>query len=149
MAATSPNPFPFPPKRVYWGAKIPRRVIRRYAEAIAAEFHPDKIILFGSHAYGVPHEDSDVDLLVVMPARNKHDQAVRIQYRLTAPFALDLIVRTPDEIQGRLAEGESFLTTILSQGKVLYEKKHARVGQEGREGLRTRGARQSKRSSRS
>ena len=78
------------------------RLIRRYARAIAKEFHPDKIILFGSHACGTPHEDSDVDLLVVMPARNQHDQAVRILWRL--------------------AEGESFLTTIVSQGKVLYEK---------------------------
>jgi predicted nucleotidyltransferase len=57
------------------------RVIRRYARSIAEEFHPDKIILFGSHAYGTPHEDSDMDLLVVMPARNQHDQAVRIRWR--------------------------------------------------------------------
>lgn len=47
------------------------RVIRRYTRAIAAEFSPDKIILFGSYAYGTPHEDSDVDILVVMPARNQ------------------------------------------------------------------------------
>jgi predicted nucleotidyltransferase len=112
------------------------RVIRRYARAVANEFQPDKIILFGSYAYGTPHEDSDVDLLVVMPARNQHDQAVRIRWRLAAPFPLDLIVRTPKQMVWRLAEGESFLTTIVSQGKVLYEKEHARVGQEGRAGLR-------------
>jgi predicted nucleotidyltransferase len=51
------------------------RVIRRYARAIADEFQPDKIILFGSYAYGTPHEGSDVDLLVIMPARNQHDRA--------------------------------------------------------------------------
>jgi predicted nucleotidyltransferase len=79
MAKTASSPFPFPPKRVYLGARIPKGLIRRYANAIAAEFHPDKIILFGSNAYGTPHEASDVDLLVVMPAHNPHDQAVRIR----------------------------------------------------------------------
>lgn len=89
---------------------------------IAEEFHPDKIILFGSYAYGTPHEDSDVDLLVVMPARNQHDQAVRIRWRLAAPFPVDLLVRTPYQMNWRLKEGESFTTTIVTKGKVLYEK---------------------------
>jgi uncharacterized protein len=110
------------------------RVIRRYARAIAEEFLPDKIILFGSHAYGSPHEDSDVDLLVVKPARNQHDQAVRIRWRLAAPFPVDLIVRTPKEMAWRLAEGESFLTTIVWRGTVLYEEDHVEVGQDSRKG---------------
>jgi len=113
------------------------RVIQRYARAIADEFHPDRIILFGSYAYGTPNEDSDVDLLVVMPARNQHDQAVRIHWRLAAPFPLDLIVRTPKEMAWRLEEGESFLTTIVSQGKVLYEKDDQGVGQKSRGRLQT------------
>src|ERR1043165_2297252 len=112
MAKASPSPFPFPPKRLYYGANIPMRMIRRYARAVAEEFHPDKIILFGSYAYGTPHEESDVDLFVVMACRNEHDQSVRIRWRLAAPFPVDLIVRTPKEMAWRLAEGESFLTTI-------------------------------------
>src|SRR5437763_11045143 len=117
MVRTQQSPFPFPPKRVYGGANIPRRLIHRYARAIAEEFRPDKIILFGSYAYGTPHEDSDVDLLVVMPARNQHDQAVRILWRLAAPFPVDLIIRTPKQMTWRLEEGEAFLTTIVSKGK--------------------------------
>jgi predicted nucleotidyltransferase len=128
MAKKPPSPFPFPPKRVYWGADIPMRLIRRYARAIADEFHPDKIILFGSYAYGTPNEDSDVDLLVVMPCADQHAQAVRILYRLSAPFPLDLIVRTPYQMKWRLEEGESFTTTIVTQGKILYEKKRATRG---------------------
>src|SRR5438132_9895701 len=120
MARTQLSPFPFPPRRVYRGAGIPKRVIQRYARAIAEEFHPDKIILFGSYAYGTPHENSDVDLLVVMPARNQHDQAVRIRWRLAAPFPVDLIVRTPKQLSRRLKDGESFLTTIVTRGRVLY-----------------------------
>src|SRR5437763_14878492 len=144
MVKTPLSPFPFPPKRLYWGANIPMRVIRRYARAIAEEFKPDKIILFGSYAYGTPHEDSDVDLLVVMPTCNQHDQAIRILWRLAAPFPLDLIVRTPKEMKWRLEEGESFTTTIVSQGKILYEKGDARVGHESRAGLGARQRRHSK-----
>jgi predicted nucleotidyltransferase len=118
-------------------------VIRRYARAIAEEFQPDKIILFGSYAYGKPHKDSDVDLLVVMPARNPHDQAVRIRWRLAAPFPLDLMVRTPR----RLHDGDLFLTQVVSKGKILYEKGDQGMGQEGRTGLRTRKPRQSKQGS--
>ena len=54
--------------RWYHGADIPMRVIRRYVRAVAKRFDPDKIILFGSYAYGTPHEDSDVDILVIIPA---------------------------------------------------------------------------------
>jgi HEPN domain-containing protein len=57
-----------------------------------------------------------------MPARNPHSQAVRIRWRLSAPVPLDLLVRTPYQMAWRLREGESFTTTVVSQGKVLYEK---------------------------
>src|SRR6516164_2210027 len=116
------------PARWYRGADIPLRVIRRYARAIAERFHPDKIILFGSYAYGTPHEDSDVDLLVIKPTWNQISQAVQIRWALAAPFPMDLIVRTPKNMKWRLEEGESFLTEIVSKGKVLYEKGDARVG---------------------
>jgi predicted nucleotidyltransferase len=62
---------PAAPPECYWGADVPMRVIRRFARQVAERFQPDKIILFGSYAYGTPHEDSDVDILVVMPARNQ------------------------------------------------------------------------------
>lgn len=122
--------------RVYRSPNIPMAVIRGYARQIAERFRPDKIILFGSHAYGQPHEDSDVDLLVIMPARNQLDQSFKIRWQLPAPFAMDLIVRTPKEMKWRLEEGESFLTVITSKGKVLYEKNHRRMGAKGRSRLR-------------
>jgi predicted nucleotidyltransferase len=141
--AKAPTPFPFPPKRYYTGADIPLRVIRRYARAIAARFHPDKIILFGSHAYGTPRADSDVDLLVIMPAWNQHSKAVQIRLALAAPFPMDLLVRTPKAVKWRTEEGESFLTEILSKGKVLYEKDHPRMGTKGRGRSRRRQAKPS------
>ncbi len=106
--------------------------IRRHARQIAERFQPDKIILFGSYAYGQPHEDSDVDLLVIMPARNQLDQAFKIRWQVPAPFAMDLIVRTPKEMKWRLEEGESFLTEIMSKGKILYEKDDRRMGKQSR-----------------
>src|SRR5437660_10090173 len=113
------------PARWYRGADVPMRVIRRFARQVAERFHPDKIILFGSYAYSTPHADSDVDILVIMPARNQLDQAVRISLEIDPPFPLDIIVRTPHNMQWRLAEGESFLREITTKGKVLYEKDHA------------------------
>src|SRR5260370_31955680 len=83
------------PARWYRGADVPRRVIRQFARQVAERFHPDKIILFGSYAYGTPHADSDVDILVVMPARNQLDQAVKIELACDPPFPLDIILPTP------------------------------------------------------
>jgi predicted nucleotidyltransferase len=106
----------------YWGADVPMSAIRRFAREVGERFHPDKIILFGSHAYGRPNADSDVDILVIMPARNQLDQAYKICCAVPAPFPMDLIVRTPKNLEWRLREGESFHTEIISKGKVLYEK---------------------------
>src|SRR5438876_12010130 len=116
--------------RYYCGADVPMRVIRAYARQVAEQFKPDKIILFGSYAYGTPNEDSDVDILVIMPTRNQHDQAFKIRLAVEAPFPMDLIVRKPKEIKWRLEEGESFTTEIVTRGKVLYEKDDQRVGEE-------------------
>ena len=109
-------------KRWYRGAEVPRSLIRRFARAVAHQFRPDKITLFGSHAYGRPHADSDVDLMVVMPTRNELDQALRIRLAVDCRFPLDLPVRTPRNLAWRLAEGDSFLREVVSKGKVLYEK---------------------------
>src|SRR6266478_1736765 len=115
--------------RWYRGSDVPMSVIRRFARQVAEGFRPDRIILFGSHAYGRPHADSDVDILVVMPARNQIDQAVRIDRAIDAPFPLDLIVRTPKNLAWRLKEGDSFLNEIVTRGKALYgcRKSHAEL----------------------
>src|SRR5437868_9646696 len=106
--------------RFYRGADVPVSAIRRFARQVADQFQPEKIILFGSYAYGTPHADSDVDILVIMPARNQIDQACRIDDALDPPFPLDLIVRTPRNLVWRLAEGDSFLREVMTKGKVLY-----------------------------
>src|SRR5713226_8988371 len=132
MATTRRNQLPSP---LYTAPQIPIRAIRRYARAIADRFHPDKIILFGSFAYGNPNADSDVDLLVIMPARNQRSQAYKIRLALSAPFPLDLLVRTPETMSWRIEEGDSFLREIMAKGKILYEKADGRVGAKSRRGL--------------
>jgi predicted nucleotidyltransferase len=119
--------------RFYYPRHVPMAAIRRFARQIVERFHPDKIILFGSYAYGTPTPDSDVDLLVVMPARNQIEQAVRIDEAIDERgFALDLLVRTPKVIENRLRWGDWFIKEIMERGKVLYEKDHARVGPQSR-----------------
>ncbi len=121
--------------------------IRRFVRAVAAHFQPEKIILFGSYAYGRPHEASDVDILVVMPARNQHDQAARIRWAVPAPFPMDLVVRTPKNLLTRLAQGDSFHREIIAKGKVLYEKGDAGMGPKSRGRPRHRPSKQPKRHS--
>lgn len=99
-----------------------RNQIRKLSEQIAREFHPDKIILFGSHAYGRPGPDSDVDLLVIMRFRGRPvRQAIAILNKLNVLTPIDLLVRTPEQVQERLALGDQFMREILERGKVMYE----------------------------
>jgi len=99
-----------------------RRAIKKFTDEVAWRFRPVRIILFGSYAYGHPTPDSDVDLLVVMPCQGRTlDTALRIRQTVEAGFPLDLLVRTPRELQRRLALGDFFLREIVTKGKVLYE----------------------------
>jgi predicted nucleotidyltransferase len=135
MSRSAPTKFKTQANRWYRGADVPMSAIRRFVREVAEQFYPDKIILFGSHAYGKPHGDSDVDILVVMPCRNQLDQAVRISLAIDPPFPLDIIVRTPHNMRWRLAEGDSFLEEIVSKGKVLYEAPDVRMGEKSRSRL--------------
>src|SRR6516165_4428948 len=96
----------------YASPNVPLAVIRRFARRIAERFQPDKIILFGSYAYGTPHEESDVDLLVIMPTRNAIDQSIRIKTAMERPFSLDLIVRTPLQVERALRHDNWFMREL-------------------------------------
>jgi predicted nucleotidyltransferase len=108
----------------YVPPNIPLSGIRRFGRRVAERFDPEKIILFGSFAYGRPHEYSDVDLLVVMRAANEINQAIRITLAFEREFPLDLLVRTPEHFRRQLAEGDSFLSEIQAKGIVVYEKRN-------------------------
>jgi predicted nucleotidyltransferase len=97
--------------------------IEEFSNRIASEFDPERIILFGSHARGNALEDSDVDMLVVMPFEGKWlHQALEILNRLNPRFPIDLIARRPDEVSKRYQQGDPLIREALDQGKVLYER---------------------------
>jgi predicted nucleotidyltransferase len=120
------------PKRSAPSWRVTRAAIAKLARQNAERFHPDKIILFGSYAYGKPRADSDVDLLVIMPAKNMVNEGVKIRLALDYDFRLDLMVRTPGYLQERLQMDDWFVRDILSRGKVLYEKGRAGMDAKGR-----------------
>lgn len=96
--------------------------IREYTQHIEREFHPTRIVLFGSYARGTPSPDSDVDLLVVMPFGGKPWHAASaIRRRIRPPFPLDLLVRTPEQVDERLRRGDTYLESLLREGVVLHE----------------------------
>jgi predicted nucleotidyltransferase len=122
MSTNPPARRKNPVTGLYYPHLVPMSAIRRYARQIAQRFQPDKIILFGSYAYGTPRPDSDVDLLVVMSTNNQIEQAIRIDEALERGFFMDLLVRTPHTLEQRLRWGDCFLHEIMTRGKVLYEK---------------------------
>ena len=108
---------------------IARSQLSEWADRIARQFTPEKIILFGSHAYGDPDEDSDVDLLVVMPHSEPSVQ-VAADIRMMLPYdrAVDVMVRTPEQVRARLQMNDFFMQEVMSKGHVLYAAGDKRVG---------------------
>ncbi|MEK6751947.1 MAG: nucleotidyltransferase domain-containing protein [Chloroflexota bacterium] len=103
--------------------RIPQEAIDDVVRQIAEKFKPDKIILFGSYAYGNPTQISDVDLLVVMKTDLKESQQeIHILKNIHYHFGLDILVKTPESLQRRIELGDSFLKEIMQRGKVVYER---------------------------
>jgi predicted nucleotidyltransferase len=101
---------------------VPFAQIKAYADEVARRFHPQRIILFGSYAYGQPTADSDVDLMVIMPFDpRKGRKSLEIRQSIRARFPLDLLVRRPEVVRQRLKRGDSFLEEVTRKGRVLYE----------------------------
>ncbi|MBC7343881.1 MAG: nucleotidyltransferase domain-containing protein [Clostridia bacterium] len=97
-----------------------QEVVKRIVEAV----DPQKIILFGSYAYGKSHEGSDLDILVVMDSDlPRYKRSVPI-YRALAGLLIpkDVLVYTPQEIEAWKDVPQAFITTIVKKGKVIYEK---------------------------
>jgi uncharacterized protein len=109
-----------PPSFLPVTEEILAEIIRR----LIAALNPEKVILFGSYAYGSPFGDSDVDLLVIMQTTAKPaDRYVAVSRAIRPrPFPLDILVKTPAEIAGALARGDRFIQEIVTRGRVLYAR---------------------------
>ena len=101
---------------------VTRKEIQTLTDDIVRKFRPLQVILFGSYAYGTPTEDSDVDLLVVMdiPKSEFRNKAIEIRQRISYPFGLDLLVRSPEEIAYRVSYNDWFLREITEKGELLH-----------------------------
>jgi predicted nucleotidyltransferase len=115
------------------------RAIVALVEDIVRLSDPDKVILFGSHANGTPTEDSDVDLLIVMPHRGAgHRVATRIRLAMDVNFPMDLLVRSPAELRKGVFQHDWFIVEVLEKGIVLHDRTDPSMGAKGRGRLRRR-----------
>jgi len=122
LTMTTQAVFQVPPLKER--TRIPMKTIRAIAQRIVDEFQPEKIILFGSHAYGNPTGWSDVDMLVVMDTPDGELAAI-LEIAESLPdlsFRVDIIVRSRDVLEKRIKLGDWFLRDIAERGKVLYER---------------------------
>jgi predicted nucleotidyltransferase len=106
--------------------RIPDEIIQELISRISSQFRPERIILFGSYAYGKPRPESDVDLLVVMdtPIRETQ-QALEIRQHVKPLFGVDILVYSPSRLEQRLKLGDWFLREITEKGRVVYESPDA------------------------
>ena len=101
-----------------------RKVIQSIMQRLVAEYAPQKVFLFGSHAYGEPGPDSDIDLLIIKETTERFiDRWATVQRILTGThrsLPVETLVLTPQEMENRLAVGDQFIGEILEKGEVLY-----------------------------
>lgn len=112
------------------GKPVSMKTIRSIARHIAQRFNPEQIILFGSHAYGKPSTESDVDLLVIMDTPLDEMEAM-VEIAKSLPiltFGVDVIVRSRRTLERRKRLGDWFLREVTQKGKILYERTDQRMG---------------------
>ena len=101
-----------------------RGVIQKIVQSLVTGYAPEKIILFGSYAYGRPDADSDIDLLIIKATHERFFERlnkVRQVATGTHPHVpFEPIVLTPEELKQRLEAGDQFLSEIVQKGEVLY-----------------------------
>jgi len=111
----APPPTPPPPVE-------PEPVIKLIIEKIKKVSSPIRIILFGSYAYGVPENGSDIDLLIIK--KNITSKIAEINKAVTAlkeiPFPKDILVASPEEYDFYSKEAGSLYRTIAEKGTVIY-----------------------------
>jgi predicted nucleotidyltransferase len=101
-----------------------RAVIQEIVRRLVAGYAPEKIVLFGSYAYGQPGADSDIDLLIIKATKERFfkrlDRVRRVASGTHPHIPFEPIVLTPKEVERRVKAGDQFLSEILQKGEVLY-----------------------------
>lgn len=96
---------------------------RDVMKKIVEEFKPEKIILYGSFAWGTPHDDSDLDFFIIKNTNLPSLKRIEFLDGLFSrrEFPMDFLVYTPDQVRRQLTEGDFFVKEIMTRGKVLYD----------------------------
>jgi predicted nucleotidyltransferase len=101
-----------------------REMIQDMVQKIVADYAPQKIILFGSYAYGKPDENSDIDLLIVKDTNKRPiERWMEVKRLLRNPsrtVSVSPLVYTPQELEERLAIKDFFIQGVLERGEILY-----------------------------
>ena len=104
-----------------------RQIILRVIKKIIKGYHPQKSILFGSYAYGHPHKDSDIDLLIIKETKERPiDLRIAVAKIISDRkrfLPVELLVLTPREVSECIKKGDQFIQEILNKGEVLYESR--------------------------
>lgn len=96
--------------------------LKDITDKIVKEYQPEKIVLFGSWAWGEPKRESDIDLFIVKESKERRIERERRIQRLLlgSRIPVDVLVYTPEEVARRLWIEDFFIRKIINQGKVLY-----------------------------
>jgi predicted nucleotidyltransferase len=110
--------------RAMTGSDDRKKIIQSMLRRLVAEYAPQKVFLFGSHAYGEPGPDSDIDLLIIKETTERFiDRWVTVQRILTGThrsLPVETLVLTPQEVENRLAVGDQFIEEVFEKGEILY-----------------------------
>jgi uncharacterized protein len=108
------------------GSKRVQKIIAEVVEKIKTEYQPEKIILFGSYAYGKPNRDSDIDLFIVKDTEKKRiyrfAEVKKLVYDSKRRIPISPLVYTVSELDHRIAMGDQFIEEILTKGELLYAR---------------------------
>jgi predicted nucleotidyltransferase len=106
--------------------RVSKEMLQEITSRLVAQFQPDQVILFGSHAWGTPTRDSDIDLMVIVPNSDlsEYERAVlglRCLGGINIPK--DILVRTRSEFNRFRDVRASLEHKISKQGKILYDRR--------------------------
>lgn len=103
--------------------------IQVLTDAIVQKLEPEKVILFGSFAYGNPNQNSDIDILVIVKnsPMNRIERTGKLYIEMRnyyKDYSIDFLVYTEAEVENWANASLAFITSVIKKGKTLYERKY-------------------------
>lgn len=97
-----------------------KKVIQKITNTIVSDYNPEKVILFGSYAYGKPNKSSDLDIAVIKNTKKSyHDRLIELRGLIRTTLPIDFFVFTPNEVD-KYKNTNPMVKEIMDKGKVIY-----------------------------